>query len=96
MIEHVFNVLLGGRGNKEESFILREHLEVNSACIVIQTLNKVFYTKSYQRMPREVFGEIAGKGSIDNLFTEIISLEESIIERVWCVGGFYLREIEYS
>ena len=47
-------------------------------------------------MPREVFGEIAGKGYIDNLFTEIISLEESIIERVCCVGGFYRWETEYS
>ena len=93
MIEHILNVLLGGRGNKEESFILRENLEVNSACIVIQTLNKVFYAKSYQRIPR---GEIDGKGSIDNLFAEIISSEESIMERVWCVGGFYRREIEYS
>ena len=27
MIEHLFNVLLGGRGNKE-SFILQEHLKV--------------------------------------------------------------------
>ena len=65
------------------SFILREPLEVNSECMVIQTLNKVFYEKSYQRMPREVFGEIVGNGSIDNLFTKMISLEESIIERAW-------------
>jgi len=47
-------------------------------------------------MPREVFGEIAGKGSIDNLFTEIISLEESIIEQACCGGGFYRWKIEYS
>jgi len=59
-----------------------------SACIVIQTLNKAYYTKSYQRMPFEVFVEITSKGSIDNLFTKIISLEESIKERVWYVGGF--------
>jgi len=59
-----------------------------SAFIVIQTLNKAYYTKSYQRMPFEVFVEITSKGSIDNLFTKIISLEESIKERVWYVGGF--------
>jgi len=93
MIEHVFNVLLGSCSNKEESFFLWEPLEVNSACMVIQTL-KVFYTKSYQRMPREVFGEITDNGSIDNLVTEITSLEESIIERVWCIGGLYRQEIK--
>ena len=96
MIEYVFNVLPRGCGNKEESFILWEPLEVNSECMVSQTVNKVVYAKSYQRMPREVFGEIAGKGSIDNLFTEIISLEESIIERICCVGGFYRWETGYS
>ena len=61
MSEYVFNVLLGGCGNKEVSYILPEPLEVNSECMVTQTLNKVFYARSYQRMSRVVFGEIAGK-----------------------------------
>ena len=96
MIEYEFNVLPGGGGYKEESFIFREHLEVNIECMGNQTLNKAFYAKSYQRLARKVIGKIAGNGSIDNLFTGIISLEESIIERILCVVGLYKREIKYS
>jgi hypothetical protein len=64
MIKHVFDVLLGGRGNKKGSF-LREQSEVNNVCFVVQTLNKIFYAKSYRRMPR---GEISGKGCIDKSY----------------------------
>jgi hypothetical protein len=64
MIKYVFNILLGGRGNKKGSF-LRQLPEVNNACIVIQTLNKIFYAKSYRRMPR---GGITGKGCIDKSY----------------------------
>jgi hypothetical protein len=64
MIKSVFNVLLEDRGNKK-GFFLREQSEVNNACIVIQTLNKIFYAKSYRRMPR---GGITGKGFIDKSY----------------------------
>ena len=96
MIENEFNILPGGWRNKDEPIILWETLEIHSACKVNQTLNKAYYTKSYHRMPFEVFVEITSKRSIDNLFTKIISLEESIKERVWYVGGLHKAEIEYS
>ena len=70
MIEYEFNVLPEGCANKEDSFIFRERLEVNVECKGNQTLNKVFYAKSYQRLPLEVIGRIAGNGSIDNLFRD--------------------------
>ena len=70
MTEYEFNVLPEGCAIKEDSFIFRELLEVNDECKGNQTLNKVFYAKSYQRLPLEVIGKIAGNGSIDNLFRD--------------------------